>query len=42
MKSRPLHDRVVLRHVEPEGKATGGIFIPDAVATIGVAAKNAA
>ena len=31
MKFRPLHDRVVIRRVEPEGKTTGGIFIPDTV-----------
>jgi chaperonin GroES len=29
MKFRPLHDRVVIRRVEQEGKTTGGIFIPD-------------
>src|SRR5436190_24184929 len=29
MKFRPLHDRVVIRRVEPEGKTIGGIFIPD-------------
>ena len=29
MKFRPLHDRVVIRRVDPEGKTTGGIFIPD-------------
>jgi chaperonin GroES len=29
MKFRPLHDRVVIRRVEPEGKTTGGILIPD-------------
>jgi len=29
MKFRPLHDRVVLRRVEQEGKTTGGILIPD-------------
>ena len=29
MKFRPLHDRVVIRRVEPEGKTSGGIFIPD-------------
>ena len=29
MKFRPLHDRVVIRRVEPEGKTTGGIIIPD-------------
>jgi chaperonin GroES len=29
MKFRPLHDRVVIRRVENEGKTTGGIFIPD-------------
>ena len=31
MKFRPLHDRVVIRRVEPEGKTAGGIFIPDTV-----------
>ena len=31
MKFRPLHDRVVIRRVEPEGKTTGGTFIPDTV-----------
>ncbi len=29
MKFRPLHDRVVIRRAEQEGKTTGGIFIPD-------------
>jgi chaperonin GroES len=29
MKFRPLHDRVVIRRVEPEVKTTGGILIPD-------------
>src|SRR3989449_1029124 len=29
MKFRPLHDRVVIRRVEEEGKTTGGIIIPD-------------
>jgi len=29
MKFRPLHDRVVIRRVEHEGKTTGGIIIPD-------------
>jgi chaperonin GroES len=29
MKFRPLHDRVLVRRVEPEAKTTGGIFIPD-------------
>jgi len=29
MKFRPLHDRVLVRHVEQEGKTTGGIIIPD-------------
>ena len=31
MKFRPLHDRVVIRRVDAEGKTAGGIFIPDAV-----------
>jgi chaperonin GroES len=31
MKFRPLHDRVVIRRVEAEGKTSGGIFIPDTV-----------
>jgi chaperonin GroES len=29
MKFRPLHDRVVIRRIEEEGKTAGGIFIPD-------------
>jgi chaperonin GroES len=29
MKFRPLHDRVVIRRVEVEGKTLGGIIIPD-------------
>jgi chaperonin GroES len=29
MKFRPLHDRVLIRRVEQEGKTTGGIIIPD-------------
>ena len=31
MKFRPLHDRVVIRRVDPEGKSSGGIIIPDTV-----------
>ena len=29
MKFRPLHDRVVIRRIEEEGKTAGGIIIPD-------------
>ena len=29
MKFRPLHDRVVVRRIEAEGKSAGGIIIPD-------------
>ncbi len=29
IKFRPLHDRVMLRRVEPETKTKGGIIIPD-------------
>ena len=29
MKFRPLHDRVVFKRVEEEGKTKGGIIIPD-------------
>ena len=29
MKFRPLHDRVVVKCVEEEGKTKGGIIIPD-------------
>ena len=29
MKFRPLHDRVVVRRIESEGKTAGGIIIPD-------------
>jgi chaperonin GroES len=28
-KFRPLHDRVVVKRVEPEEKSKGGIIIPD-------------
>ncbi|RYB07910.1 co-chaperone GroES [Lichenibacterium ramalinae] len=29
MPFRPLHDRVVLRRIDPEAKTKGGIIIPD-------------
>ena len=29
MKFRPLHDRVVVKRVEEEGKTKGGIIIPE-------------
>jgi chaperonin GroES len=29
MAFRPLHDRVVVRRIEPEEKSKGGIIIPD-------------
>ncbi|MBM3487692.1 MAG: co-chaperone GroES [Alphaproteobacteria bacterium] len=29
MKFRPLHDRVVVKRVEEEGRSAGGIIIPD-------------
>ena len=29
MKFRPLHDRVVVRRLEQDGKSAGGIIIPD-------------
>ena len=29
MKFRPLHDRVVLKRIDPEAKSSGGIIIPD-------------
>jgi chaperonin GroES len=29
MKFKPLHDRVVVKRVEEEGKTKGGIIIPD-------------
>jgi len=31
MKFRPLHDRVVIRGIEGEGKTKGGTLIPDTV-----------
>jgi chaperonin GroES len=31
MKFRPLHDRVVIEHIDAEAKTTGGIIIPDTV-----------
>jgi len=29
MKFRPLHDRVVVKRLDPEDKSAGGIIIPD-------------
>src|SRR5437763_9125645 len=29
MKFRPLHDRVVVKRIDPDSKSTGGIIIPD-------------
>jgi chaperonin GroES len=29
MKFRPLHDRIVVRRIEPEERTAGGIIIPD-------------
>jgi chaperonin GroES len=29
MKFRPLHDRVMIRRIDPAAKTTGGIIIPD-------------
>ena len=29
MKFRPLHDRVMIRRIDPAAKTTGGIMIPD-------------
>jgi chaperonin GroES len=29
MKFRPLHDRILVKRVEQEGKTSGGIIIPD-------------
>ena len=29
MKFRPLHDRVMIRRIDPAAKSTGGIIIPD-------------
>jgi chaperonin GroES len=29
MRFRPLHDRVMIRRVDAQGKTTGGIIIPD-------------
>jgi chaperonin GroES len=29
MKMRPLHDRVIVKRIEEEGKTKGGIIIPD-------------
>lgn len=31
MKLHPLHDRVVIRRVEPAAKTAGGIILPDTV-----------
>ena len=32
MKFRPLHDRVVVRRIEPDAKTKGGIIIPETAA----------
>ena len=49
MKFRPLHDRVVVRHIEEEEKTAGGIIIPDTakekpmegeVVAVGAGARN--
>ena len=29
MKFRPLHDHIMIKHIEAEDKSTGGIIIPD-------------
>jgi chaperonin GroES len=29
MKFRPLHDRIVIRHIDADAKTTSGIIIPD-------------
>jgi chaperonin GroES len=29
MKFRPLHDRLLVKRIEEEGKTKGGIYIPD-------------
>jgi chaperonin GroES len=51
MEFRPLHDRVVIRRVEEEGKTKGGILIPDTarekpmegeVVAVGPGARNEA
>ena len=31
MKFRPLHDRVMFKRIEQEGRTAGGIIIPDTV-----------
>src|ERR1700758_4316081 len=31
LKSRPLHDRVVVKRIDAEAKTKGGIIIPDTV-----------
>src|SRR3979409_1755666 len=31
LKFRPLHDRVVVKRIDPEAKSAGGIIIPDTV-----------
>ncbi|MFO1085140.1 MAG: co-chaperone GroES [Reyranellaceae bacterium] len=50
MKFRPLHDRVLVRRVDPEGRTAGGIIIPDSaqekpmegeIVAVGPGARNA-
>jgi chaperonin GroES len=49
MAFRPLHDRVLVRRIEEEGKTAGGIIIPDSakekpqegeVVAVGTGSKN--
>ena len=39
MKIRPLHDRILVKRLEEEGKTTGGLFIPDSAKEKPIQAK---
>ena len=39
MKIRPLHDRILVKRLEEEGKTSGGLFIPDSAKEKPIQAK---
>ena len=39
MKIRPLHDRILVKRLDEEGKTAGGLFIPDSAKEKPIQAK---
>ncbi|MCX5741289.1 MAG: co-chaperone GroES [Proteobacteria bacterium] len=39
MKIKPLHDRILVKRLEEEGKTSGGLFIPDSAKEKPIQAK---